>query len=219
MLETAKIAMRGRSKKFQHIVGDHAIQMVNIEGDEMAEVDYGLIVDYSGSSLVKDKLETLAQAALQNQTLSFSTLMHIFNSNNSIADIQRRIEEDERQIKESNAQSQQAELESQEKQLQIQLEQAALNRDVLIDNNIRDNETKLLLKQLELQIKSLENQDSTGDGIVDRDPLEKEKLLIQLKEFSEEMAFKRQQHNDNMSVKKEELSIKRQSVNKPKSTT
>ena len=219
MLETAKIAMRGRSKKFQHIVGDHAIQMVNIEGDEMAEADYGLIVDYSGSSLVKDKLETLAQAALQNQTLSFSTLMHIFNSNNSIADIQRRIEEDERQIRESNAQSQQAELESQEKQLQIQLEQSALNRDVLIDNNIRDNETKLLLKQLELQIKSLENQDSTGDGIVDRDPLEKEKLLIQLKEFSEEMAFKRQQHNDNMSVKKEELSIKRQSVNKPKSTT
>ena len=92
-------------------------------------------------------------------------------------------------------------------------------KDVLIDNNIRDNETKLLLKQLELQIKSLENQDSTGDGIVDRDPLEKEKLLIQLKEFSEEMAFKRQQHNDNMAVKKEELSIKRQSVNKPKSTT
>jgi len=219
MLETAKIAMKGRSKKFQHIVGDHAIQMVNIEGDEMAEADYGLIVDYTGSSLVKDKLETLAQAALQNQTLSFSTLMHIFNSNNSIADIQRRIEEDERQIRESNAQSQQAELESQEKQLQIQLEQSALNRDVLIDNNIRDNETKILLKQLEFQIKSLENQDSTGDGIVDRDPLDKEKLLIQLKEFSEEMAFKRQQHNDNMSVKKEELSIKRQSVNKPKSTT
>ena len=219
MLETAKIAMRGRSKKFQHIVGDHAIEMVNIEGDEMAEADYGLLVDYTGSSLVKDKLETLAQAALQNQTISFSTLMHIFNANNSIADIQRRIEEDERQIKESQIQAQQAELESREKQTQMQLEQAALNRDVLIQNNIRDNETKLLLKQLEVEMKSLEAQDTEGDGIVERDPLEKEKLLAQIKQGAEELSFKRQQHFDLMNIKEEELKIKRTAANKPKTTT
>ena len=219
MLETAKIAMRGRSKKFQHIVGDHAIEMVNIEGDEMAEADYGLLVDYTGSSLVKDKLETLAQAALQNQTISFSTLMHIFNANNSIADIQRRIEEDERQIKESQVQAQQAELESREKQTQMQLEQAALNRDVLIQNNIRDNETKLLLKQLEVEMKSLEAQDIEGDGIVERDPLEKEKLLAQIKQGAEELSFKRQQHFDLMNIKEEELKIKRTAANKPKTTT
>jgi hypothetical protein len=44
-LETAKIAMKGRNLKFQHILSDGANKLVNIDGDEFAEADYGILVD------------------------------------------------------------------------------------------------------------------------------------------------------------------------------
>jgi len=44
-LETAKIALKGRSKKFQYILSDGSMKMMDIDGDEFAESDYGLVVD------------------------------------------------------------------------------------------------------------------------------------------------------------------------------
>ena len=44
-LETAKIALKGRSKKFQYILSDSSMRVMDIDGDEFAESDYGLLVD------------------------------------------------------------------------------------------------------------------------------------------------------------------------------
>jgi len=49
-LETAKVALRGRNKKFPYLLPDFALKMVDIDGDEFAECDYGLVVDNSESS-------------------------------------------------------------------------------------------------------------------------------------------------------------------------
>ena len=66
-LETAKIALKGRNKKFQYILSDTSIRLMEIDGDEFAECDYGLVVDNSNSSQeLNNKLDMLAQAALQN---------------------------------------------------------------------------------------------------------------------------------------------------------
>ena len=93
-LETAKAALKGRNKKFQHILSDMSIKVVDIEGDEFAECDYGLVVDNSTKSQdLNSKLDTLAQAALQNQTLSFSTIMKLYSSS-SIAEKHRFVERD-----------------------------------------------------------------------------------------------------------------------------
>ena len=46
-LETAKIAMRGRTKKFNYILPDNSKQIMEIDGDEFAECDYGLVIDNS----------------------------------------------------------------------------------------------------------------------------------------------------------------------------
>lgn len=48
-LETAKIALRGRSKKFQYILSDGSMEVMDIDGDEFAEADYGLVVDNSNA--------------------------------------------------------------------------------------------------------------------------------------------------------------------------
>lgn len=64
-LETAKIALKGRSKKFQYLLSDGSIQIMNIDGDEFAEADYGLVVDNSnGLQELQQKMNMLAQAAL-----------------------------------------------------------------------------------------------------------------------------------------------------------
>jgi hypothetical protein len=103
-LETAKIAFRGRSRKFQYILPDHSIQFINIDGDEFAECDYGLVVDNSNQvQELNQKLDGLAQAALQNQSLSFSTIMKLYGSS-SIAEKQRFVEVDERNIKQQHQQ-------------------------------------------------------------------------------------------------------------------
>ena len=95
LIETTKIALKGRSKKFQYILSDQSLRVMDIEGDEFAECDYGLVVDNSPQTqLLESKLETLAQAALQNQTLSFGTIMKIY-TNTSLAETQRIIERDE----------------------------------------------------------------------------------------------------------------------------
>ena len=80
-LETAKIALKGQKKKFQYILSDMSSKIMEIDGDEFAEADYGLVVDNSSASQeLNSKLDTLAQAALQNQTLSFSTIMDLYSS-------------------------------------------------------------------------------------------------------------------------------------------
>jgi hypothetical protein len=64
-LETAKIALKGRSKKFQYILSDMSMKVMDIDGDEFAECDYGLVVDNgNGTQDLNSKLDVLAQAAL-----------------------------------------------------------------------------------------------------------------------------------------------------------
>ena len=125
-LETAKIALKGRSKKFQYVMDDLSTQIVTIDGDEFAEADYGLIVDNSqGSQELNSKLDMLAQAALQNQSLDFSAIMKLYSSA-SLAEKQRLIENNERQIQERNQQlqQQQAQIEEQKNQATLQMKQA-----------------------------------------------------------------------------------------------
>ena len=60
-LETAKVALRGSSKKFQYILSDTSTRVIDIDGDEFAESDYGLVVNNSqGTQELQQILGTLA---------------------------------------------------------------------------------------------------------------------------------------------------------------
>ena len=74
-LETAKVAFEGRNKKFEYITSDNSRKVLEIDGSSFAECDYGIVLDNgSGTAEMNQKLDTLAQAALQNSALSFSTV-------------------------------------------------------------------------------------------------------------------------------------------------
>ena len=113
-LETAKIALKGRTKKFSYLLSDSSQQIMEIDGDEFAEADYGLLVDNSISTQeLSSKLEQLVPVALQRSSLSFSTIMKLYSSS-SMAEKQRFIELDEQKIQERNAQQNQQELQTQQ---------------------------------------------------------------------------------------------------------
>lgn len=206
-LETAKIAFKGRSKKFSYILSDGSERIADIDGDEFAEADYGLVVDNSrGAQELDQKLDMLAQAALQNQTLSFSTIMKLYNSS-SLAEKQRLVERDEQLIQERISQSQQQQLEAQQQIAQMESQQRQAELQQKEQANIRDNETKILIAQMQKEDKN--------DGIKEPEFSEEAKanLLEKIREFDKRLKLDKDKMKLDEKKHKEDMALKRRSLN------
>lgn len=213
-LETAKIALKGRSKKFQYILPDHSTQIINIDGDEFAEADYGLVLD-NGSNIqeLSQKLDMLAQAALQNQTLSFSTIMKLYGSS-SIAEKQRFIERDEQAIQQRNAQAQQEQLQVQQQQAELQAQQKQAELEQREQANIRDNETKII-------IATMQAQNTQDDGIVEPEFSEEARanLMEKMREFDERLKLDRDRLEFDKKKADTDAKLKEKQINKTSKTS
>lgn len=210
-LETAKIALKGRNMKFSYLLSDGSQRIADIDGDEFAESDYGLVVDSSnGIQDLNQKLDSLAQAALQNQTVSFSTIMKLYGSS-SIVEKQRLVENDEKKIQERAAQQAQAEQEAkqQEMEAQMQMQQTKLEQEDRL--NQRDNETKILVANI---------SHSVDDGIQEPEYSQeaKDKLAEQIREFDARIALDKERLNFDKHRANTDAEIKRQAL-KNRSTT
>lgn len=207
-LETAKIALKGRSTKFQYILSDNSYKVMDIDGDEFAECDYGLVVDNSdGMQALNQKLDMLAQAALQNQTLNFSTIMKLYNSS-SLSEKQRMVEKNEQDLmqRQQEAQKQQQEM----LQQRIQVEAQAKEQAMQLQNsmNERDNETKILVANI--------NAQSKLDGIQEPEFTEESKanLYEKIREFDERLKLDREKLALEKQKAETDASIRRQSLSK-----
>ena len=206
-LENIKISLKGRNKKFQYILSDATMKIMDIDGDEFAEADYGLVVDNGkGTQELSQKLDMLAQAALQNQTLSFSTIMKLYSSS-SLAEKQRFVEKDERTIQERNAQAQQQQLEAQQQIAQIEMEQKQAELEQREQANIRDNETRIMIAQIQANNKN-------DDGIVEQEFSEEAKasLMEKIREFNEKLKLDRDKLELDKKKHEDEISVKRQAL-------
>lgn len=217
-LETAKIALKGRNKKFQYILSDTSTRVMEIDGDEFAEADYGLVVDNgTGTQELQQKLDTLAQAALQNQTLSFSAIMKLYTSS-SLAGKQRLIEKDEKQIRERQAQAQKEQLEAQQQIAAMQQQQKEAELLQKEEANIRDNETKIIIAQMQASSSS-----DYEDGVVieDYSPEARANLEEKIREFDErlkldkdKLKFEKEKANTDAELKRQSLRKKNNITNK-----
>lgn len=212
-LETAKIALKGRNKKFQYILSDNSMRVMDIDGDDFAEADYGLVVDNgNGVQELNQKLDTLAQAALQNQTLSFSTIMKLFGSV-SLAEKQRLVERDEKAIQERQAQAQQEQNQLQQQQIEQQaaMEQAKLQmQDTL---NQRDNETKIVVAT----ISANSNQDVVQEPEFSEEA--KAKLIQQMKEFDSKLKLEKDKLAEQKRKNRADESLRLKQINKSTDNT
>lgn len=214
-LETAKIALRGRSKKFSYILSDNSQRIMDIDGDEFAEADYGLVVDNSnGIQELNQKLDTLAQAALQNQTLSFSTIMKLFSSS-SLAEKQRLVEKDERAIQERQAQAQQQQLQVQQQEIEqkAQMEHAKMQQEDAL--NQRDNETKILIAQINANSRNEEADTMEPEYSQEA----KDKLMEQIREFDEKLKLDKEKLFFEKDKAERDAKLKEKQINKANKST
>lgn len=236
-LEVLKFAMKGKNKKFQYILSDSSLGSLDIDGDEFSENDYGLVVDNSPyAQNLTSKLEALGQAALQNQMISFSSLMKIYTSS-SLSETIRMIEEEEDATRQQQQQQmqQQAELQKQDQEMRTKIEQAKL--DLQDQLNQRDNETRLQIAQIQAQCR-IESEQIYGDSLIDEEvemakieedarqfdaqlkqdeknrrsqlQIEQQKRDLEEKQRKEDNEFKERE----LQLKAEEVKIKRKQANK-----
>ena len=209
-LETAKIAMRGKNKKFQYILSDNSMKMIDIDGDVFAEDDYGLVVDNSnGTQELQQKLDGLAQAALQNQALRFSTMMKLYGSS-SLAEKQRMVEKEENDMmqRQQEAQQQQAQLEQEKMQAEAQAREADMQlKDMM---NQRDNETKVLVATISA---------NSSQEVPEQEPIfseeSKAKLAEQMRQFDSKMKLEKDKLDEQKRKNREDERLKLKQINKP----
>lgn len=215
-LETAKIALRGRSKKFQYILGEGVIKIVDIDGDEFAECDYGLVIDNSNElQQLSQKLDMLTQAAIQNQ-YSMSTIMKLFTSTSFMEKI-RMLEREEQTKQQQSQQVQQQEMQIQQQMIQqkVQSEQAKMEQDYKM--NSENNQTKILVAEINSKAEAdrlaMMNQD---DGIQEMSEVDRAKLSEQIRQFDQTLQLQK----DKLTLEKEKAQkdqeLKRQQINKQK---
>jgi hypothetical protein len=196
-LEIAKVALKGNNKKTQYILDDLSIQMLNLDGEVFSEADYGIVLTSSSKSMeMEQAMKQHAQAFLQNGG-SLSTIMDIYFSE-SISDMRRKLETAEAKIQQqqSKAQEDQTKLAQQAQQDAKELEQAKLQLDEA--KNIRDNETKIAIKQMELA-----NNDSDGDGVAD--PIADEKLQLDREKQKNDLLLKIRDLDDKMKMHEDKM--------------
>jgi len=214
LLETSKIAMRGRTKKFQYILSDGSEKMAEIDGDEFAECDYGLVVDNSnGVQELNQKLDTLAQAALQNQALDFSTIMKLYTTT-SLAEKQRMVEANERRNREQQQQAQQQQLQVQQQQVERQAQTEQQKAQMEYQMHREDNETKILVAEINSKAESERfamMQEDDGLTKEQQYQLQEKELDEKIRQFDakmkqerEKMDLDRQKHKDDISIKRQQ---------------
>lgn len=220
-LETAKIAVKGRSLKFNYILSTGAMKVAEIDGDEFAESDYGLIVDNSNAAQeLNSKLDTLAQAALQTQVLNFSTIMKLYSSC-SLAEKQRLVENNEKKLQEQQQQQQQQQLELQQQQLQQQAETEQAKMEQEYKMHSEDNDTKVLVAQINSQAEAdrlaLMNKDyENGEEYTEKD---KAALAEKIREFDLRLRLDREKFEHEKNQDDKENNLKNKQIDKSSKST
>lgn len=216
LIETAKIALKGNTMKFNYIADDMTRQLMEIDGDEFAEEEYGIeVTNEDAINQMQQKLDGMVQMGLQNQMLSFSTAMKIYNSP-SLREVQRMIEKDETAMKENQAKQ----AEDQNKQAQAQMEQQAIQAEQAANLDLqkfnREDETKRYIAELNAETQRInQEQEDAGIESIDDDSADMAKFEQELGLKNKALDQDMTKHNDLMARKDKEIAIKNKQANKP----
>jgi hypothetical protein len=194
LLNVSKDLYKGKTKRFQYMTDELSNVVFSFQGDKIANSEYGLFVSNSAKdTMALEALKQLTHAALQNDQMSLSDVISVYNSN-SLADTRVK-------LKQSEEETRQRQSEMQEQQLQMQKEEAEAQRQFEIEKenredarNAEDNDTKLQIAQMNMQTKNMD-RDLNNNQI--RDDIDLAKLQLE-----------REKLQVNKSLKERELNIK-----------
>lgn len=212
-LEQAKGALRGRSVKFQYILSDGSRKMMEVDGDEFCESDYGIVIDNSqDTQKLESRIDGIAQALAQNNYRA-STLLKLYSSA-SIQEKMRILERDEKQMLEQQqqAQQQQQQLEQQKIQAEMQAQQLEMQQKDLL--NQRDNETKIKVAEINSQAEYLRlgiyAEENDEQLVHDKLDVEREKLAEEIRQFDAELRQKDTELKDKKDIELKKIEAQKQ---------
>lgn len=214
-LETAKFALKdNKNKKVQYILDDLSIEMLNMDGEQFSNADYGLLLTSSTKTMeLEQMLKQNAQAFMQNGG-SMATIMDIYFSD-SITDMRKKIEIAEEKLHQRQSESQQEanKTAQQAEANRMQLEEASLALQEA--NNIRDNDTKLAIASYK-NTEGVET-DNDDDGIDDLN--EQLKLSMDREKLRQDKLLKMKDLNDKMLMHKDKMKMESKKITASKAKT
>lgn len=176
LIECAKIALQGRSKKFQYISDDVETIFFTVDGNKFSNADYGVFVTNTPRDLrALSTLENLMMTAIQYDKASLADVIDVI-STDSVADLKSRLKLSEEKRMQQQQQAAQMQNETAQQQMQMEMQQAQfqmeLEKEKLAVQQYKidaDNTTKIQVAQIGVYARQQE-LDQDADGIPD--PLE-----------------------------------------------
>ncbi len=180
----------------QYILDEQSIHVLNIDGEDFSSHEYGLVATTSPKTQELDQtIREGAYALMQRGELPLSTLIELFASS-SLSEKRKKIEKGEKRKAEEDARRFDEDLKSRTEAAnkQYELEMMKLELEDLM--NLRDNETKLMLKGEETPE---EPEDNT---------LEVEKFSYEKQKNSEELTEKKRQFDEKLKLEYKKVASK-----------
>jgi hypothetical protein len=144
LVEAAKIAYQN-NKTITYVTDDMQRVFLTVDSERLNNSDIGIFISNTTKDLdVKQKIEGLLQAALQNDKISMSEIIRVYKSN-SIAELDNITKQVDARMQQQEEQERQHAMEMQ----QQQLEQAAQIHSEEREDKALDRENKLAIAQLQ----------------------------------------------------------------------
>lgn len=206
LLETAKVAWRGKSIKRQFVLDDGTVGILDVDGDLIAETNYGIDVGVeSDVTHTLQKLESIAQFYAQAGA-PMSLVAELYTTK-SPTDLKRKIQRYEDEMEEQRHQEMEAQREAEAEARELQMQQIELENELRrVDQEIQmykidaDNATRIQVATIQAQSK-----DTGGDSAM----AYAEQALREREESSKEFSQMTEQ-----ARKEKELKIKERAEQK-----
>jgi hypothetical protein len=200
LLEVAKYAWRHRKEKRQYVMDDMTMTMLDIDGENFATAEYGLVVSNSSKDAeLAGALKSLAQAGLQNDKLSFGDIMTIYMSD-SMASVRRKIQTAE------------------EDRMQVAQQQAEAENQKFMADLEQRNASEQAERDLKWNIALLNSDNSDEAENPDENDIKKKELSLKEKQVTEDLDIKKKSLTETIRKNKANEDLKRAAINKPKTT-
>lgn len=226
LLETAKVAYsQYKPKKLTYVLDDMSIKMFEVDQDLLDASTYGIFLSNSSKAAdAKRAVESLAQAAMQNQQADLADIIKVIRSNS--------VNEAEELLEAAQARKD-AQAQANEKAKIKQAEQARIQADAQLHEEWDHDEKMIVLKESERRKTEIQkqailstgfdpNKDEDDDGV--SDVLEIAKFGVdadikrrKLAQDGEKLNLERQKFAHQQETDKEKLKIDRKKLNKPTS--
>jgi hypothetical protein len=217
LMETAKAAWRNDKRKLQYVSDEMTTVTFEVDGALINEAEYGLfITDAQKDTQLFETLKSLAQAGIQNDKINFSTLMDIYHAD-SITEVRRRIEQGEEEQEQKRQEELQQAQQMQQQQIEAQQQAAQAEQQMKEQHNLRDNETKVRVAEINAASKLSDVDNDTNDNGV-RDEIDIQKLSMQQQKMDQDFQIQQAkiEEDKRKNRKKEELEEKKIAASKQK---